>query len=277
MLKHNGKTDASSSAVDNFAQLMLGHLPLLLHPEARDVLNIGLGGGITLSAIAAHPQVARITQVEIDPLVVEAAREWFGGTNRQALDDPRVRLAVDDGRNFVERTPERYDVIISEPPNLWVSGVSGLFTEEFYRAARGRLKPGGLLCQWLPLYELTADDFAVALRTLGGVFPHLRVWTNGSVALVLAGESAPGAAPGGPYPPLAVADLERVGIPAERVAAYLAAPDLAEARIASIVSSAADRNRDDRPLLEFRCARSLFLQNKDPRAAQWRSGLAITR
>jgi predicted membrane-bound spermidine synthase len=152
-LKHNGKTDASTNATDNFAQYLLGHLPLLLHPRPERVVNIGLGGGITLGAITAHPEPREIVQVELDPLVVEATRTWFSQANRDALGDPRLRLAIDDGRSFIERGAEKYDVIISEPPNLWVSGVSGLFTREFYQAAKARLRPGGMLCQWLPLYE----------------------------------------------------------------------------------------------------------------------------
>ncbi len=277
ILKHNGKTDASSSDTDNFAQLMLGHVPLLLHPEAKNVLNIGLGGGMTLSAIEGHPTVEHVVQVEIDPLVVEAARGLFGAANRHALEDRRVELVIDDGRNYVERVDRRFDIIVSEPPNLWVSGVSGLFTEQFYRAARARLTPGGLLCQWLPLYELSEADLAVALRTIGGAFPHLRVWTNGSVALVIASDAAIPATAREGVPEAAVTDLGRVGIPAGQIASYLATPDLDDVQIAALVAKADAVNRDDRPVLEFRCARNLFLQSKDPRAADWRARLSRAR
>ena len=95
-LKHNGKTDASTNRSDSFAQYLVGHIPLLLHPRPERVVNIGLGGGITLGAITAHAAAREIVQVELDPLVAQAARAWFAGPNRRALDDPRVRLVVDD-------------------------------------------------------------------------------------------------------------------------------------------------------------------------------------
>lgn len=277
-LKHNGKTDASSSTTDNFAQLMLGHLPLLLHPDARSVLNIGLGGGITLGAIVGHPAVSEIVQVEIDPLMAAAARSHFAPFNRDGLEAPRVRLVVDDGRNFVQRGGRKFDVIVSEPPNIWVSGVSGLFTLEFYQAARDRLSPGGLLCQWLPLYELDAGDFAAALRTIGSVFPHLMVWTNGAVAIVIASE--------GPIrppvnldqvPPAAFADLASVGVAGDKLLDYLQHPDLSPRQVDGWRAKGAFVNRDDRPLLEFHCARNLFLQQKQRDSARWRAGLSKER
>lgn len=277
-LKHNGKTDASSSTTDNFAQLMLGHLPLLLHPDAKSVLNIGLGGGITLGAIVGHPAVSEIVQVEIDPLMAEAAKSHFAPFNRDGLEAPRVRLVVDDGRNFVQRGGRRFDVIVSEPPNIWVSGVSGLFTQEFYQSARERLSPGGLLCQWLPLYELDADDFAAALRTIGSVFPHLMVWTNGAVAIVIASET-PIQPPANldQVPPAAFADLASVGIAGTKLLDYLRKPDLSAAQVESWRARGPFVNRDDRPLLEFHCARNLFLQQKARDPARWRAGLSKDR
>jgi spermidine synthase len=272
-LKHNGKTDASTFPTENFAQYLLGHVPLHLHPRPERVVNIGLGGGITLGAIAAHPEVREIVQVELDPLVVEATRTWFGNANHRALDDPRVRLVVDDGRSFIERGTDRFDVIISEPPNLWVSGVSGLFTTEFYRAAKARLRPGGLLCQWLPLYELGEEDFAVALATMGTQFKHLAGWTNGFDAVIVASnEPLP---PRGPHSaarqlPAAVAtDLQATGMMLSQAESFLSAPDLDAGAIARLQAKARDLNRDDRPVLEFSSARNLFRLNKPGADKSW--------
>jgi spermidine synthase len=207
-----------------------------------------------------------------------AARSHFAPFNRGGLEVPRVRLVVDDGRNFVQRGGRKFDVIVSEPPNIWVSGVSGLFTQEFYQAARQRLSPGGLLCQWLPLYELDAGDFAAALRTIGSVFPHLMVWTNGAVAIVIASE--------GPIqppvnldqvPPAAFADLASVGVAGDKLLDYLRQPDLSARQVESWRAKGAFVNRDDRPLLEFHCARNLFLQQKQRDAARWRAGLSKDR
>jgi spermidine synthase len=284
-LKHNGKTDASTNVADSFAQYLLGHVPLLLHPKPERVVNIGLGGGITLGAITAHPEPKEIVQVELDPLVVEATRTWFGDANHHALDDPRVHLVVDDGRSFIERGTDKFDVIISEPPNIWVSGVSGLFTTEFYRAARARLNPGGLLCQWLPLYELGEEDFATALATMGTQFKHLAGWTNGSVAVIVASNEPlplqgphPAAAQLPPPPSIIATDLQNAGVAPWQVESFISQPDLDAAAIARLQAEArGNLNRDDRPVLEFRTARNLFRLTKPGADTAWRARLPRAR
>ncbi|HEV7784655.1 MAG TPA: fused MFS/spermidine synthase, partial [Thermoanaerobaculia bacterium] len=189
LLKDNGRTDASTAARDNRTQLLLGHLPLLFHPNPRRVLDIGLGGGGTLRALVHHPEPREIVVVEIDPRVVEMARKHFAAFNEHALDDPRVRVVTNDGRNFVEGVSGgtgRFDVITSEPPNLWVSGASGLFTQELYRAAANRLTAGGILCQWVPLHEMKRNDFRMMIHTIHTVFPYVAFWGVGTDVIVLA-------------------------------------------------------------------------------------------
>jgi spermidine synthase len=278
-LKHNGKTDASTNPSDNFAQFMVGHLPLLIHPKPERVINIGLGGGFTLAAITAHPEPREVALVELDPLVVEATDTWFADASRRALHDPRVRVVVDDGRSFVERGTDGFDVIVSEPPNIWVSGVSGLFTSEFYRAARARLRPGGILCQWLPLYELSEEDFATALATIGTQFKHLAAWTNGSVALVIASAEPLPLSRATPrqLAPTVATDLQNVGVSPWQIDSFLAAPDLDAAAIARFQAAARDLSLDDRPVLEFRSARNLFRFNKPGTSADWRVRLRKPR
>lgn len=280
-LKHNGKTDASTNANDSFAQYLLGHVPLLLHPKPERVVNIGLGGGITLGAITAHPEPREIVQVELDPLVVEATRTWFADANHHALDDPRVRLVVDDGRSFIERETDQYDVIISEPPNIWVSGVSGLFTVEFYQAVKARLKPGGLLCQWLPLFELEEKDFATALATMGTQFKYLAAWTNGSVVgIVASNDPLPLQGPhraAAQLPPIVAMDLQSAGVAPWMAESFLSQPDLDAAVIARLQSEAPEINRDDRPVLEFHSARNLFRLTKPGADTTWRTSLRRNR
>ena len=280
-LKHNGKTDASTTPFDSFEQYLLGHVPLLLHPRPERVVNIGLGGGITLGAIAAHLEPREIVQVELDPLVVEATRTWFGDANHRALDDPRVRLVVDDGRSFIERGTDRFDVIISEPPNIWVSGVSGLFTTEFYRAAKARLRPGGLLCQWLPLYELGEEDFATALATMGTQFKHLAGWTNGFDAVIVASnEPLPLRGPhraASQFPGTVATDLQKAGVMPWQVESFLSTPDLDTGAIARLQAEAQDLNRDDRPVLEFNSARNIFRLTKPGADKSWAARLKKPR
>lgn len=267
LLKHNGKTDASTSVADNQTQILLGHLPLFFHHEPKTVLAIGLGGGATLRALVHHPDLAEITMVEIDPLVTETARKWFGDFNDHALEDPRVRIVTNDGRNYVDSSKKKYDVITSEPPNIWVAGVSGLFTQEFYRSAQAHLSPGGILCQWMPVYEMREQDFKTTLATIRSVFPHLAFWAIGSdVALVASNEPLtfdPTAVARRLAFPGVVADLAEIGRTPEEILTLLGKPDIPANQLPAFLSSITMLNRDDRPILEFNTARNLFTYAKE--------------
>jgi len=172
-LQVNGKTDASSRG-DAATQLMLGHLPLLLHQRAENVLVIGLGSGMTLGAVERYP-VKGVDVVEIEAAVVEASR-YFNDFSGDPLNDPRVNLIVADGRNHLALTSRQYDVIISEPSNPWISGMANLFTREFFDLAKKRLRGGGLMCQWVHGYSMSSIDFKTIVRTFQAVFPHVTVW-----------------------------------------------------------------------------------------------------
>jgi spermidine synthase len=170
----NGKPDASSEG-DRVTQSLLAHLPLALHPAPRSVLVIGLGSGMTAGA-AARYAVERIDVAEISEAVVEAAARFFGAANGGVLSDARVRILPGDARTTVGQGRGVYDVIISEPSNLYMAGVPELFTVEFFRMLRDRLAPGGLVCQWIHAYNLGADDFKMVLRTFAEVFPAVSLW-----------------------------------------------------------------------------------------------------
>jgi spermidine synthase len=189
ILRVNGKVEASTAFPDMELQIMLGHTPLFFHPEPRDVLNIGLGGGFTLGAVTNHTEVESIDCVEIDPLVVEAVALHLSGFNNDALSDGRVRMHVEDGRHYLETTGKKYDVIISEPPNIWVSGVSQLFTKEFYATVDGHLKEGGILAQWVPFYEMRKEDMELIMDTIRDRFRFVSYWFYGSDVVVLASRS----------------------------------------------------------------------------------------
>jgi spermidine synthase len=262
LLKNNGKTDASLRVIDIRTRFLLGHLPLLFHPKPQRVLDIGLGSGATLRAVVLHPELQEIVVVERDPLVVAMARKHFAGLNGHALDDPRVRVVTNDGRSFVDSGPGSFDVIISEPSNLWVSGASGLFTQEFYRAAASRLNANGILCQWLPRFDMKRNDFRVMIHTIHSVFPNVAFWGSGTDVIVLA-------------------SLEPLDLDQSRVATELLKPDFARdfkavgyspSDVLQLINSSAAQpdqvdaflagvdslNLDDRPILEFNTARNLF-------------------
>ncbi len=262
LLKHNGKTDASTGIKDNRTQILVGHLPLLFHPNPRRVLAIGLGGGFTLRALVHHREPVRITAVEIDPLVVETARQYFAAFNDRALEDPRVRVVTNDGRNFVDGADERYDVISSEPPNIWVAGVSGLFTQEFYRSAAAHLSAGGILCQWVPLYEMEKQDFRIFLHTLTSVFPHVTFWQVGTDVVLLASKEPfkielPEMAARLRSPALA-RDFTAIGLTMRGVIEFLNSPAVRPEQVPAFLGRVDTLNVDDKPVLEFSTARNLF-------------------
>ncbi len=168
----NGKSDASSNDADMFTQTMAAHLPMQFQRRPQTALIIGLGSGVTAAEIARYP-VKRIDVAEISREVCEVARDEFAAFNRFVLQDPRVRLIVDDGRSVLSLQSDSYDLIVSEPSNPWLTGVSNLFTEDFFKIAKSRLNPGGMLCQWLHTYNLSWENIRTVLAALTRVFPYV--------------------------------------------------------------------------------------------------------
>lgn len=173
-IRVNGKADASTGTSDLPTQRTVGHLGMLHHPAPKRALVIGLGSGITLGAVGGHP-VEHLDCVEISPAGVRAA-EFFTAANGGILKDPRVKLMVGDGRNAVQFARAPYDVIVSQPSNLWISGMSNLFTRDFFAMASRRLAPGGVFCQWVQAYRLPLNDFQSILRTFFEAFPEGSLW-----------------------------------------------------------------------------------------------------
>ncbi len=174
VLKVNGKADASTGG-DMDSQYLLGHLPMFLHPRPQDICIIGYGSGATVYATATHPNVKVVDVVEIEQAVLDAS-EYFDSINHDILDDSRVRLYTEDGRNFLRHQKKTYDVILSQPSNPWIAGVSSLFTTEYYQAASARLEPDGLFCQWMQAYETSSETVRVVLHTLASEFPYVAVF-----------------------------------------------------------------------------------------------------
>ena len=181
----DGKIDASNAG-DMLTQRLLGLLPVLLHGNAQDIAVIGLGSGVTVGSALAPGTVRRADVVEISPEVVEASH-FFDRESGGALSLPGVRLIVGDGRSHLLLTPQRYDVIVSEPSNPWMSGVAALFTREFFEGARARLNPGGLLCQWAHTYDISPQDLQSIVATFASVFPQGTMWLVGEGDLLLIG------------------------------------------------------------------------------------------
>lgn len=172
-LQINGKTDGGIT--DDETLLMTGYLPMLMHPAPERVLVIGYGVGGSLGAVTTFADPKRIVCVEIEPAVLEAAH-FFAEHYHRPLADPRVTAVVADARRYCRSTVEKFDLIISEPSNPWLTGVSNLFTVEFFRSLRERLAPGGMMCVWVPFYHMDPDDVRLVLRTVREAFPSVTLW-----------------------------------------------------------------------------------------------------
>ena len=171
----NGVNVAGTSPDLLDIQEMQGHLPLLLADHPRKVLHIGFGSGGTAYAVSRYP-VESITVAEISPAVIRQASAYFADVNRGVLNDPRVSVWYGDGRNFLLRSHEMFDVILSDSIHPRYSGNGSLYTEEYYQLCRSRLTEHGLMSQWLPLYTLTPSNFKMILRSFVDVFPSTSVW-----------------------------------------------------------------------------------------------------
>jgi hypothetical protein len=164
---------------------------MLLHTNVADACVVGIGSGMTCGAILAHPEVRRLDAVEISPEVARCARVEMGPANLHALDDPRTTVVLDDAKSFLRASGRRYDVIISEPSNPWMAGVSGVFSLEFYEQCRASLKPGGVMTQWVQVYETSDAALRTVLATFTAVFPHFTIWQTLPGDLILVGAPEP--------------------------------------------------------------------------------------
>lgn len=171
----NGRVEASSHLQAQQVQFTLGHLPMLLHPEPRDVLVVGMGSGMTAGATAVHPSVGQVTIVEIEPGVQGVARS-FEEYNHRVLDHPKVKVIFNDGRNFLMTTDRMFDVITADPIHPWFRGAGYLYSSQYFALAARHLRPGGVIAQWLPIYELTPDDLRSVVRTFQEHFAYTLLW-----------------------------------------------------------------------------------------------------
>jgi spermidine synthase len=171
----NGKVVASAALRDQQCQLTLGHLPMLFHKSPKKVLVIGLGTGMTLGATSIHPTVEELTLVEIEPEVTGAART-FDKYNNAVLDNPILNVIYNDGRNFLLTTRSKYDVITADPIHPWTQGSGYLYTTGYFKLASEHLLPGGIMCQWLPIYEMSVDDIKSVVNTFSQHFKYTMTW-----------------------------------------------------------------------------------------------------
>jgi predicted membrane-bound spermidine synthase len=202
MVATNGKPDASLTlgwldttvqargtdvlSGDEATQALLPLVTIAHRPAARRAAVIGQGSGMSSHFLLASPGLDSLYTIEIEPAMIAASRAFYPA-NRRVFDDPRSRFLIDDARSVFAGSRRTFDLILSEPSNPWVSGVSGLFTEEFYARVRKALAPGGVFGQWMHLYEMSDDLLLSVLRALHRQLPTFRIFlTNGNDLLIVA-------------------------------------------------------------------------------------------
>lgn len=262
-LNINGISTAFTSSWDLRIHKLLALLPLLLHSQPERVLIVGYGMGVTARSALHYPTVTQVDVAEIAPEVF-AMSERFAAVNRGVRSDPRFRLILNDGKNHLLATAQRYDMISTNAIHPGVAaGNSALYTVDFYQAARDHLTTHGVLCQWLPIHQLSTDDVRTLVRSFQIVFPHTSLWFTSDFALLI-----------GTQEPLHL-DLDQLAV---RLADPAVAQDLAELddlairhvtdlvgyflmdekAVARYVGNAA-LHTDDHPIIEFSAPRAAYL------------------
>ncbi len=167
----NTKPEASCAVTfsDMNTQLLIAHLPALFNPDAKELMMIGYGSGVTLGTAMLHPTIEHADLAEISQAVLDA-HPMFAKFNYDVLNDPRLTARQEDARTFLRTSPRTYDIIISEPSNPWFVGVSSLFTQQFFQEAKSKLNEGGILMVWFHQYEMESKNIEMVVRTLHSVF-----------------------------------------------------------------------------------------------------------
>jgi spermidine synthase len=282
-LATNGKTDASLGAEwfvppakatpfthDASTQLLLPLVTLAHVPHARVAAVIGQGSGMSSHTLLGDAQLERLVTIEIEPQMLKASRSFYPA-NRRVFDDPRSVFALDDARSYFASQGEKYDLILSEPSNPWVAGVSGLFTSEFYAHVRRFLTPRGVFGQWLHLSELNDGLALSVVRAVAENFPDYALYAVSNRDILIVATNQPTL----PAPDWSVFALPGVASELRRVVpltpAMLSALRMVDgAQLASLVRDGGG-NSDFYPTLDLGAERARYL-DEDASGFVWMAG-----
>ena len=265
-IRTNGKTDAALAfegtgvaGPDEPTMVLAAALPLAMKPDAVSIANIGFGSGLTTHTLLGSPRLKEVDSIEIERMMIEGAK-LFHPRNLRAYEDPRGHIHIDDAKTFFASHGKRYDVIVSEPSNPWVSGVSTLFSREWYAQVRRYLKDDGLLVQWIQTYDISVDLLATIFKALGGEYRDYVIYRVGAVDLLII--ATPGAKV--PQPTAQVFDLPGTAADLARLG-FRNVDDLKALRIAGrgaieplFALSANPANSDFFPVLDQNAPRARF-------------------
>jgi len=265
----NGKPDAfvrivpgSQPTTDEATMTLLGVLPMAYDPAARTVANIGFGSGLTTHTLLGNPRLEQVDTVEIEATVLRA-EQYFRPRVDRAYDDPRSGIFIDDAKTYFSVHNKKYDIIVSEPSNPWVSGVAGLFSEEFYRQVKQHLNRDGVFAQWVQLYEIDTDLVLSILKAVSDNFPDYAIYASNDQDLIIVAKNQ------GTLPPVdtqiladpeIAAAMQRIGI---RGGQDLEARRIGNKRLFGrlLAASGVRANSDYHPVVDQNAARTRFLQS----------------
>ncbi len=191
----SGKVEASTEPYDMRLQRMLADVPALIHPNPQSVLVVGFGAGVTAGSFVPYPEIGKIVICEIERLIPRASALYFREQNYNVFHDPRTTVVYDDARHFILTTRDKFDIITSDPIHPWVKGTSTLYSKEYFELCKRHLNPGGVVTQWVPLYESDLETVKSELATFFDVFPNGTIWGNDisgeGYDIVLLGQAEP--------------------------------------------------------------------------------------
>jgi len=174
----NGHVEATSEPYDMKLQRMVGHLPGILHPTAKSVLGIGFGAGVSAGTFTRYPNIEHITVCEIEPVIPPTSTKYFGKYNYEVYKNPKTRVVFDDARHYLMTTTDKYDIIASDPLDVFAKGTAAIYSKEYFESVKRHLNPGGLFTLYVPLYESDARTVKSELATFFEAFPHSTIWAN---------------------------------------------------------------------------------------------------
>lgn len=198
-----------SSTSKEGTHALLAHYPVLFHRNPKNICGIAFGTGQTFGTCLLYP-IEQITSVEIDAEIIEACRGRFTRENYGILEDPRSTIVIDDGRFFLAGTRDRFDIVTAEPLQPYTRGTVSLYSYEFYEDCKRTLDPGGIVTQWLPVYNSGVADTWSMIRTFVEAFDHVLLFLNGNDGILLGSDSEMRINPSNPLPDMALSDLKRI-------------------------------------------------------------------
>ena len=174
----NGHVEATTESYDMKLQRMVGHLPALLHPNPKSVLGIGFGAGVSAGTFTRYPGIQHITVCEIEPVIPPTSTRYFARQDYDVYDNPRTHVVFDDARHYLLTTNDKFDIIASDPLDVFVKGTAAIYSEEYFESVKKHLNPGGMFTLYVPLYESDERTVRSELATFFEAFPYATVWAN---------------------------------------------------------------------------------------------------